>query len=155
MHILLSFRFKNFNEIPLKSFRALDYRWVPSERVQLARYGKEDINTLIDHMPTIFSPETDENILTEYNQVKVHMRKLQYSQETLPEVYTRLLRASNSRHIEILNKLMLVVSPSTAECEREFSCMKLIKTHTRNTMTQGTLQLLMTVKQLGTFPIQL
>ena len=29
-----------------------------------------------------------------------------------------------------------------------FSCMKLIKMHTRNTMTQETLQKLMTVKQL-------
>ena len=77
------------------------------------------------------------------------MTNLQYSQETMSEVYTRLLGASNSHRIEILLKLMLVVIPSTAECERGFSCMKLIKTHTRNTMTQETLQLLMTVKQLG------
>jgi hypothetical protein len=47
------------------------------------------------------------------------------------------------------SKLMLVISPSTAECERGFSQMKLIKTELRNSLTDDSLRILMTIKHHG------
>lgn len=142
-------RFQNFNEKPLKSFQALDYRSVPSERHQLASHGKEDLQDILNHMVAVFPEASHSQIQTEYVQLKVLMRQQQQSSEVpVSEVYARLLRTSPSA-IKKVVMLMMVVSPSTAECERGFSCMRLIKTSTRNCANQETLQMLMTVKRTG------
>ncbi|XP_053398529.1 zinc finger protein 862-like isoform X1 [Mercenaria mercenaria] len=52
-------------------------------------------------------------------------------------------------NILVLLKIMITVSPSTAECERQFSAMKLIKSARRSHMNQDTLEALMRVHADG------
>lgn len=90
-------RFQNFNEKPLKSFQALDYRSVPSERHQLASHGKEDLQDILNHMMAVFPEASHSQIQTEYVQLKMLMRQQQQSSEVpVSEVYARLLRTSPS-----------------------------------------------------------
>lgn len=143
------FRFENFNTEPLKSFEALNYKLVPKERSQLARYGNDGIKHLLHHFSAIFPEESHADILNEYANLKVYMRDFQSSDVPAKEVYTLLMKKPNLKNIQKLLELMMVISPSTAECERGFSAMNLIKSDVRNSLSQDSLRMLLTVKQHG------
>lgn len=53
-------------------------------------------------------------------------------------------------HILKLLEIMIVVSPSTVECERGLSVMKRIKSAHRSCMEQDTLKCLMKINMFGT-----
>ena len=65
----------------------------------------------------------------------------------LLQVYGELLRDRPARfqNILVLVDLMLTLSPSTAECERQFSSMNRIKTALRNRLSNDSLQALMKI----------
>ena len=65
----------------------------------------------------------------------------------LLQVYGKLLRDRPARfkNILVLVDLMLTLSPSTAECERQFSSMNRIKTALRNRLSNDSLQALMKI----------
>ena len=57
-----------------------------------------------------------------------------YTDRTLLEAYERILSRNNATdHIScllpLINIIMLTVSPTTAECERDFSLINCLKTH--------------------------
>jgi hypothetical protein len=88
-------------------------------------------------------------ILSEYANVKVFLRDLSQTDNSPSSIYKSLLKKPNIPNMRKLVELMLVISPSTAECERGFSQMKLIKTELRNSLTDDSLRILMTIKHHG------
>jgi hypothetical protein len=81
--------------------------------------------------------------------LKVYMREMNQTGQEPSEVYKILLNKQNIPNVKKLLQIMLVVSPTTAQCERGFSAMKQLKTQLRNCLKQDTLQMLMTIQQHG------
>ncbi len=104
-------RFKNLCEKPLSCFKVFDPSTLPCPREELANYGYEEVDYLVTHFASLLDEE--ENLLSEN-----------------PE---------HLSHIFLLVKLMLTLSPSTAICERGFSCMNWVKTTHRTSLQPETL----------------
>lgn len=113
------------------------------------KFGNKDIETLLDHMPQLFPKDCHRIVLSEYTDLKVYMRELSQTGHESNEIYQVLLRKTNIPNVKKLIEILLVISPTTAECERGFSAMKQVKTQLRNCIKQDTLQMLMTVQQHG------
>lgn len=145
------FSFGNFNEEPLRCFRVSDYRHFPHERAALMKYGREDLQVLLNHLEVIFKQEDHHAIHEQYLEFKAKMRAYKQSPDPPVEILGTLLvntPPSLSQLCKLL-EIMFVISPSTAECERGFSSMNLIKTSLRNSLNQKSLQMLMNISANG------
>lgn len=133
-------RFAVFNESPLKEFTVFDFMKWPTNREELSTYGIEHIETLADHFSSLFSAEERETILNEFPSFKTIMNSLKNLE--LYEAYCHIVATCPSRVETILKlvKIMLTLSASTAQCERVFSQMKILKGRLRCKLTQANLQ---------------
>lgn len=124
----------------MKDFTVLDFMKWPINREDLSTYGVEHINSLINHFETLFSVEERDKILNEFPSFKTIMNSLKTL--GLYEAYCHIVANSPSRIETIIKlvKIMLSISVSTAQCERVFSEMKVLKGRLRSKLTQSNLQ---------------
>lgn len=113
------------------------------------RYGTLEMKQLLTHMKPVIPKDRHLQILSEYSNVKVYLRELSQTDNAPSIIYKSLLKKPNITNIRKLIELMLVISPSTAQCERGFSQMKLIKTELRNGLSDDSLRMLMAIKHHG------
>ena len=141
----LETRFQVFSEPPLSYFKVFNFTFWPSGQNALAVYGAEEIQALADHYQSLLSEEERDNMPTEWVTLKQHVGHFRTS--PMLQVYGDLLRSppEELQNVLILVEMMLTLSPSTAECERQFSCMNRVKTSLRNSLSQDTLQALMKI----------
>lgn len=144
---MCNYRFENFSRAPLTSFKAFDYLLFPDDLPSLAKHGLSDVKEILKQMPQLFPEESHSVILDHYNALKPHLRQFKKSKIPKTEVLSNLLAVGPEKFSAVLRvvEVMLVISPSTATCERGFSAMNLAKTNLRAQMDQTTLQSLLTI----------
>lgn len=91
-------------------------------------------------MDHFFLPEEREEIPAEWILLKLFVRS--FRTNPLVDVYSLVLKQKPSEmsHLLKLIEYLLVVSPSTASCERGFSKMNVLKTRYRTGLRQESLQ---------------
>lgn len=141
----LQSRFKNFKEAPLVYFKIFNFKFWPREQEQLALFGGDDVQCIVDHYKEQLSGDECNKIPQEWVALKSYVAH--FCGRPLLQVYGELLRDRPARfqNILVLVDLMLTLSPSTAECERQFSSMNRIKTALRNRLSNDSLQALMKI----------
>lgn len=142
-------RFQHVNETPVKYFNVFNFKFWPQDDKELLKYGRNEVKELTDHFGSILTEEEKSNILREWTVLKNRVKKRR--QDKLFDVYSELLgsAAEEVKNILVLVNIMVTISPSTAECERQFSAMNNIKTALRSSLNQDTLEALMRVKADG------
>ncbi len=132
-------RFKNLCEKPLSCFKVFDPSTLPCPREELANYGDEEVDYLVTHFASLLDEEEKEKIPQEWMDLKMWLAEHRGSKVDC--LYRDLLSENPEHlsHILLLVKLMLTLSPSTAICERGFSCMNRVKTTHRTSLQPETL----------------
>lgn len=141
----LNSQFDNFNEAPLVYFKIFNFKFWPHKQEQLVTFGGNEVQRIVDHFKEQLSEEVCNKIPQEWVALKtyvVHFRGL-----PLLQAYGDLLRdhPAQFQNILVLVDLMLTLSPSTSECECQFSAMNRIKTSLRNQLSNDSLQALMKI----------
>ena len=141
----LQSRFENFKEAPLVYFKIFNFKFWPREQEQLALFGGDDVQCIVDHYKEQLSGDECNKIPQELVALKSYVAH--FCGHPLLQVYGELLRDRPVRfqNILVLVDLMLTLSPSTAECERQFSSIKRMKTALRNRLSNDSLQALMRI----------
>ncbi|XP_039459533.1 zinc finger protein 862-like [Oreochromis aureus] len=132
-------RFKNLHEKPLSCFKVFDPCTLPYPREELANYGDEEVDYLVTHFACLLDAEEKEKIPQEWMDLKVWLAERRGRKV---DCLYRALLSENPEHLShilLLVKLMLTLSPSTAICERGFSCMNRVKTTHRTSLHPETL----------------
>lgn len=143
-------RFKDFVSNPLKAFSVFNYSVWPTSTSELASYGKADLQVILDTFARALSPQVQENAQKEFVTLKACMKG--YSGKVAPlKAYQALILNPPPKLKSILQivTLMLTVSCNTAQCERSFSAMNLVKTRQRMSMSQDILQDCLLLKTEG------
>jgi hypothetical protein len=133
-------RFENLSKKPLSCFGIFDISHLPHDREALAVYGDKDVENLVDHFSTVLTEEEIANIPDEWSDFKTWMGAHR-GRSHLLDLYSDLV-AENPEHLSnilVLVQLMLTLSPSTASCERGFSCMNRVKNSQRTCLKNDVL----------------
>lgn len=114
-------RFSNFKEQPLSYFSVFDFRFWPSDDKDLLQFGRVEIRNLLTHYREVLTEEEKSSALREWTVLKNRVKRIKT--QSLFAVYTGLLaaRPDEIKNIMCLIEIMVTISPSTAECERQFS----------------------------------
>ncbi|XP_062506352.1 zinc finger protein 862-like [Corticium candelabrum] len=142
-------RFACFDEEPLKHFKIFNFKLWPYNESELKKFGHNAIKSLLEAFyPALEKASCNINeVPSQWGRLKRCLLPLRTS--PLLPVYSDLLKAEykNPDLSSILHlvDIMFTISPSTAECERQFSGMKLIKSNRRCRLQQATLDNLMRV----------
>ncbi len=112
---------------------------LPCPREELANYGDEEVDYLVTHFASLLDEEEKEKIPQEWMDLKMWLAEHRGSKVDC--LYRDLLSENPEHlsHILLLVKLMLTLSPSTAICERGFSCMNRVTTTHRTSLQPETL----------------
>ncbi|XP_052241384.1 zinc finger protein 862-like [Dreissena polymorpha] len=146
----LEVRFMDFNEKPLKCFDAFNLNKWPTNDTEFVKHGRDDIKELTQHYIDILTDTEHSSMLREWTIMKNLLRKKKTG-INCHDLYCELLQTqpADIQNILTLVNIMVSISPSSAECERQFSAMKLIKSCRRSHMHQDTLEALMRVHADG------
>jgi hypothetical protein len=147
---LFIFRFAVFSEEPIVLFEAFDYMRWPNDRKSLACHGSREIKALVSHFAPLLDTDETEAIPAQFQMLKARFPAA--SRQRAPgEAYSDLLATRPQALTAVLKlvEIMMVMSPSTATCERSFSKMNRCKTTNRASLAQSTLQDLMCVMHEG------
>ena len=145
----LTKRFACFREEPLTHFMVFNFKTWPYNDSELKTFGHDAITAIVEaFQPALVKANCNvEGICSQWGKLKRYLVPLRTS--PLLPVYTDFLKAEYENpelcNIMHLVHIMLTISPSTAECERQFSGMKLIKSNRRCRLQQGTLDNLMRI----------
>ncbi|XP_062506102.1 zinc finger protein 862-like [Corticium candelabrum] len=147
----LKMRFGCFKNPPLSHFAALNFKKWPYDETERKSFGHDDISGLVKAFELALKNASCnvESVRSEWGKLKRRVVSLRTS--PILSVYTDLLKGEFSNpdgdlsNILHLVHIMLTMSPSTAECERQFSGMKIIKANRRCCLQQDTLNDLMRV----------
>ena len=141
----LESRFENFSDAPLSYFKVFNFKFWPQEREQLAGFGADEIQSIVNYYKDLLREDECNKIPLEWVALKNYVTH--FCGSPLLKVYGDLLRDRPSRlqNVLVLVEVMLTVSPSRAECERQFSSMNRNKTTLRNRLANDTLQALMKI----------
>ena len=149
--VFLEERFvKHLGGEPHSLFNVFNFRVWPSKDIspeEFRSYGDEEIEKLL----SIYSPKLEEDEresgLEEWFDLKMEICK--NLNRSVIDAYESLIRnvadLDHLIHILPLVKIMLTISPSTAECERGFSQLNRIKTESRTSLKQDTMSSLMRI----------
>ncbi|KAF3842334.1 hypothetical protein F7725_024285, partial [Dissostichus mawsoni] len=128
-------------ECPLK-FAIFDPSQWPSDRQELAAYGKQDFADICEH----YQPLMDEHSVTTKMLKSEFILYKSYAaarKTRMPHIFSGILcdteRCKQYKGLSILFEVYLVLAVNTAVCERGFSCMKRVKNDWRSCL--GTEQL--------------
>ncbi|KAJ1123504.1 hypothetical protein NDU88_001973 [Pleurodeles waltl] len=144
-------RFENFNSMPVQGFQAFDYTLWPESREELYKYGISDIEAIVQHFEVLFTTDERLAIVEEFCGLKTHMKSFQSKGIPVLPAYSTLLATKPPTLTNILKlvEMMFTFSVSTAEAERVFSAMNVIKNPLRTRLNQDILQDLMLLKIHG------
>ncbi|KAJ1194901.1 hypothetical protein NDU88_004186 [Pleurodeles waltl] len=144
-------RFENFNSMPVQGFQAFDYTLWPESREELYKYGISDIEAIVQHFEVLFTTDERLAIVEEFCGLKTHMKSFQSKGIPVLPAYSTLLATKPPTLTNILKlvEMMFTFSVSTAEAERVFSAMNVIKNPLRTRLNQDILQDLMLLKIEG------
>ena len=128
---------KHIGGEPHSLFSVFDFSAWPANdedhREEFQDFGDEQIEQLLRIYPArLLTNDEKENAIDEWLDLKLYMTRRRH--ETVLKGYENMLGSPDSNHIKnisLLVQIMLTISPSTAECERGFSQMNLIKTERR------------------------
>ena len=146
---------KHLGGDPHSLFGVFDFKVWPDKNTQaeeFRQYGDEHIEQLVELYSPFLSEEDRDNAADQWlglkNHISVNLNR------PLLSVYEALLALSENdngafRSMLPLIKIMLTVSPSTAECERGFSAMNSLKTQSRTSLKQDSLSNLLRIKVDG------
>ena len=111
----------------------------------MALFGGDNVQCIVDHYKEQLSGDECNKIPQEWVALKSYV--VHFCGRPLLQVYGELLRDRPARfkNILVLVDFMLTLSPSTAECERQFSSMNRIKPALRNRLSNDSLQALMKI----------
>ena len=116
-------RFDNSNKATLSYFEIFDMSMLPHACGALPVNGDKEIENLLEHFSAVLTEEEITEILYEWSKLKSWMAA--YRRRNLLDLY-RDLMVENPHHLShllVLVQMVLTLSPSTASCERGFSCM--------------------------------
>ncbi|KAJ1211533.1 hypothetical protein NDU88_006891 [Pleurodeles waltl] len=144
-------RFANFNSMPVQGCQAFDYTLWPESREELYKYGISDIEAIVQHFEVLFTTDERLAIVEEFCGLKTHMKSFQSKGIPVLPAYSTLLATKPPTLTNILKlvEMMFTFSVSTAEAERVFSAMNVIKNPLRTRLNQDILQDLMLLKIEG------
>ena len=146
MTIMNDYKYKNYIDFTLSliSLQVFDFTNWPHEKLELAKYGNDDIQGIIQHFASQFSNKK-QAICEEWLTLKIKCAKMRTSSPI--DVYSTLLKSQpeGMQNILSLVELMMSLSVSTAKVERGFSEMNQEKTDKRTRMHQNTLKSLMVI----------
>ena len=141
---------KYFKEEPHSLFSVFNFKLWPDRNSgeQFKKFGEDQIERLINLYGPVLTEEDIENGLDQWLDLKFVISRT--TKISVVDAYEQVLSTSHEDHERIkymlpLVRIMLTISPSTAECERGFSAMNRIKTQSKTSMSQLTLQNLMRV----------
>ena len=144
---LLDCLLQRFPEMPLLSaLQIFDPRNLPA-REQIAAYGNDSLEVLLQRLPGFVDPD---EALTEWLSLKTAMQNhpTLKNAASVPALVQELSKNHSEENL-VLRKLAdwgLAISLSTADAERDFSLLKLVKSARRSRVSNVTLQHIMAVK---------
>ena len=143
-------RFASLSSPPLSDFTVFDYRNFPVQRGEIAAYGNEEVQRLVDYFAPLLYQEEKDGAVKEWQELKSFLATQRALKPS--DVYASLLARNQNdlNNVLVLVKLTITISPTTATCERSFSAMNRLKTVLKTRMQQGTLSNLLRVKDQGT-----
>ena len=118
-------RFSNHEEPPLSYFSSFDFKMWPHDMEDLRNYGNQEIVNLATHFKSNIEKAgcIIDNIPRQWGKLKRHIINLRTS--SLFQVYSSVLKSEvendDLKDVLHLVEIMMTLSPSTAECERQFS----------------------------------
>lgn len=144
-------RFSIFSKKPISCFSVFDPTNLPCDREKLATYGHDEIADLVAHFSDVLTDEEVEKIPREWTYLKVWIaaHRNMKIHRLLPEILQHASDSHDMSNVAVLVELLLTLSPSTAICERGFSCMNRVKTVYRTCLKAETLNDLMLLSTNG------
>lgn len=134
---------------PLSHFKIFDFHLWPVNNIEaLSIYGNEEITMLCNHFNPVLDEEEARMAQLEWSTFKLKVKSMSSTASTCPfTLYTHLLKMQPKciTNILLLVEIMFCFSPSTAACERGFSCMNRIKTSLRSNLSTNTMNDLMRI----------
>ena len=117
----------------------------------VAIYGDKQIYDLIGHFSDVLTEEEIREIPNEWPDFKIWMAAHRGRRSHLLDLYGDLIKENpqHLQHILVLVQLLLTLSPSTASCERGFSCMNRVKNSQRTCLQNDILNDLMQLSANG------
>ena len=141
-------RFKPLQTPPYSDFKVFNFMQWPYDKVELVSYGMVEVNRLIQHFTPVLTEEEIESALHEWLAFKIHVSNLRHTQ--LRIVYRDLMNPPVSmKHFLPLLEIMLTLSMSTAQVERGFSHMNIIKRADQSNLANDSLNNCMEIKING------
>ena len=136
----------------IQATKIADVKMWPHNWDELADYGDEELNVLLKQFNHILSnADVDsDDAEMEWTLLKkeIHMQDLQNNKiPDWPSIHRRYQHQFPS--ILAVMDLILTIAPSTAEAERGFSQLKLLKTRLRSRLSQQTLNSCLAIKMLS------
>ncbi len=139
----------------LRACRVFEVSEWPRRREELAEYGNQKVETLVDHFRPVLERSGCQlkSVGREWLALKAHISGRVDPHLPLPDI-KQIFRLESEARLPYLNILMvlevaLVLPMCTANCERGFSAMKRIKADWRASLTTEMLDLLMLVALEG------
>ena len=146
----LDTRFENLDKKPLSCFEIFDISKLPYDREDVAIYGDKEVDDLIGHFSDVLTEEEIREIPNQWPDFKIWMAGHR-GRSHLLDLYSDLVKENpqHLQHILVLVQLLLTLSPSTASCERGFSCMNRVKNSQRTCLHNDILNDLMQLSANG------
>ena len=131
----------------VSSFKVLNPLSFPKVTTELPTYGRNEMKKLSDHYSSLIDEEDLKSEWLSFKQLTFD----NYSSMTFQELATIVIMELKDTYpcLAILYKLSLIISVSSADCERGFSVQNLIKTSKRSCMSEKLLHDLCIVKVEG------
>ena len=146
--IFLANRFKSFDEEPLCLFKIFDTHKWPLDNLSLQAMGNRELKKLLSfyHLKNIISENEKECAYREWSLLKIEIKQRKKMSKYKPspyDLYRDVLKTlelmEELPNILVLVRLMMIISVSTASCERGFSQMKNEKSSLRTRLDPNTL----------------
>ncbi|XP_063609950.1 zinc finger protein 862-like [Penaeus indicus] len=142
-------RFGKMQSPPHSYFQIFHFSTWPYASEELADYGTQELEGILNHFAALFGEEQRCSTLEEWLPFKLHVSKMRTS--TQLEVFADMLLSKPTKFINILHivEIMMAISVSTAGVERGFSNMNIEKNSKRTQMNQNTLNAVMEINING------
>ena len=146
-------RFGAFNEAPLIYFKIFNFCTWP-EQGPPAEYGNSSVSKLLLHFQKVLDQDPD-SALGEWPVLKQYLLQRRKhctgKLRSFSDVYVTLLieQPEDVGNILVLVEIMVVISPSTAGCERSFHLVNLVKNKLRTRLRNDTLNILLKIAESG------
>lgn len=142
---------------PHSWFNVFNFKTWPNKDTNVEEfrvYGDKEIESLANRYSPLLSEEETETAVDQWLNLKLTVNRVKTQSVLGTYEHVMGLPEDSEEHQKIKSilpiiNIMLSISPTTAECERGFSTMNMIKTQGRTSMSQSTLQSLVRINVDG------